>query len=193
MNSQIQEGITQFKEDIQRNDPLVVARQMLMSNISYAFKQDEYHKLQTKISEHFYLHPSEVALVGSAKTGFSIAPSKRYSEFSNTSDIDIAIISSELFDEIWKSVYDFSMQGGIIWEKGDDFKKSLFSGWIRPDYLPPSKVFSKSDDWWKFFNDLTASRLFGSYKIRAGLYKSWYFLEEYHRRNIEDCKNEIKN
>jgi hypothetical protein len=43
-------------------------------------------------------------VVGSAKLGFSIVPDKRYRAFGETSDIDVVLCSSALFDLFWEDV-----------------------------------------------------------------------------------------
>ena len=61
-------------------------------------------------------------------------------------------------------------------------------GWIRPDKLPPEDRFAESRQWWNFFNKLTAAETYGPYKIRAGLYYSWFFLEGFQRICVDQCK-----
>ncbi|MFP3398702.1 hypothetical protein SB749_20460, partial [Brevibacterium sp. SIMBA_078] len=77
----------------------------------------------------------------SAKVGFSLAPDKRYREFGDSSDLDVAIISPVLFDRVWHSVLDYK-NSRQYWPKKNEFKHHFFDGWIRPDKLPPSKKFS---------------------------------------------------
>ena len=57
--------------------------------------------LKAEISSHFGERPENVYLVGSAKLGFSIAPHKLWQPFSDESDIDVVIISEDLFKSLW--------------------------------------------------------------------------------------------
>ena len=123
--------------------------------------------------------------------GFSIARGKRYRPFSEQSDIDVAIISNQLFDEIWQQVFDFWNDGGL-WQEDNDFKKYLFRGWIRPDKLPPSERFQIRKDWWEFFRELTSNGSYGPYKISAGLYKSWHYFETYQSICVKECKQDLE-
>lgn len=129
-------------------------------------------------------------MVGSGKLGFSIVNSKRYRPFSDTSDIDVAIISPILFDAIWHNVYDYSFSGGY-WPEEKAFKEYLFRGWIRPDKLPPSHKFALCKDWWDFFRSITSTGRYGPYKISAGLYRNWHFLETYLSVCINECLVEM--
>jgi hypothetical protein len=48
------------------------------------------------------IHPFQIVISGSAHLGFSPVPGKLGKPFdSNTSDIDISIVSPELFDLLW--------------------------------------------------------------------------------------------
>ena len=127
--------------------------------------------------------------MGSAKTGFSIAPDKRYRPFGETSDIDVVICSSTLFDAIWKDVFDYWARGEN-WPSLGAFRKYLFRGWMRPDKLPPAASFQRAQDWWEFFRTVTSSGSFGPYKITGALYKSWHFLESYQQKCVRDSVEE---
>jgi hypothetical protein len=81
-------------------------------------------------------------------------------------------------------------KSGAYWPKSSSFFSYLSEGWIRPDKLPNSPLFSFTKEWWDFFNELTSSRMFGPYKIRAGLYHSMFFFEEYQKICIEQCIEE---
>ena len=130
-------------------------------------------------------------MVGSAKLGFSIAFNKRYRVFCDSSDIDMVLLSPSLFDKIWKEVYSYESQKNF-WPESSEFKEYLFKGWIRPDKLPKSDIFTLGNEWFEFFRGLTSSGRYGRFNIRAGLYKDWHFLEGYQSICVEQCKFELK-
>ena len=153
---------------------------------SYVLDEGQYFQLKHEISEEYHLHPSQVIMVGSGKLGFSIAPSKRYRPFGDESDLDVAIISDVLFDWIWQEVFEHQNINRGYWPQETKFKDYLFRGWLRPDYLPPSIQYASQ--WFEFFRQLTASSGFGPYKISAGVYKSWLYLEHYQRQAVAQCR-----
>lgn len=183
--------IETFKGDLAN----LSARKMIRKHIIYgdcaAISQTQYFDLRSEVAEKYEVHPNEVLVVGSAKLGFSVAPKKRYRHFTDTSDIDVVIVSARLFDQIWRAVHYFWSQGGY-WERSEQFKAYLFQGWIRPDKLPPSKSFQLANDWWEFFNYLSASGRYSVYKIAGALYRDWYFLEAYQLRAVSACADELK-
>ena len=142
------------------------------------------------MSDQFGIHPKEVVVVGSGKLGFSIKGDKRYQHFGDESDIDIAIVSGVLFDQIWSEVFRYRV-GGAFWPEERDFKNYLFRGWLRPDKLPPDDSFEYGRKWWRFLRQLETDGLYGPYKIRAGIYKSWHFLESYQTANVRGCRGDL--
>lgn len=76
-----------------------IARQWLSEGIPYAFKDCPgiYESVRTWIAVRLDIDPKEVNLTGSARIGQSLAPQKMGKPFGNGSDLDIFIISRELF------------------------------------------------------------------------------------------------
>ena len=131
---------------------------------------------------------NNVIIVGSGKLGFSIKPNKRYVEFGEDSDIDIAIISPKLFEEIWDEVTLY-IENNISYPKYPKFCEKLSqNGWIRPDYLPQIKI---KNDWFDYFRLLTNSKKFSDYNLTAGLYYNYKFLENYQLKCIKQCKENL--
>lgn len=181
----------EFKRDLKNLNSLQIVRKHVFNGASYILDNADYYQLKEDVCEHFDIEFNDVLVVGSGKLGFSIKPQRRYGKFNNDSDIDIAVVSTTLFHEIWKEAYLYQ-KSGSYWPKSEDFFKYLSEGWIRPDKLPPSKYFSFAHDWWGFFTNLTTSEKYGPYKIRGGLYQSWFFLQEYQKICVEQCITEVR-
>lgn len=183
----IEELIQAFRRDLPNRTVVELVQRHITFGECYALNQDAYFELKNRVSQQFGINPAEVVVVGSAKLGFSIAPEKRYRFFGDSSDIDVALCSTDLFDLIWANVFDYWRRGGY-WEGLGEFRKYLFRGWIRPDKLPPEKSFEICQEWWDFFRRLASTGAFGSYKITGALYKNWHFLESYQAKCVIDCK-----
>ena len=179
--------IKNFREDLPLRDVSYLVQRYITHGDCFMLSEASYIELKTRVATKFGINASEVVVVGSAKLGFSIVPDKRYRIFGEASDIDVALCSSDLFDTIWKDVFDYWSRPEF-WLGLDDFRKYLFRGWMRPDKLPPERSFVRSQEWWEFFRKLTSEGSFGPYKIRGALYKSWHFLEKYQQRCVRDCK-----
>lgn len=185
---QIADQIEVFKKDLREEETLTIVQKYICHGSSILLPDPEYFSLKRKVSHMFDIHPTNIFMVGSAKLGFSIKKSRRFQPFEDISDIDLAIISSQLFEQIWKEVYLYKMESGW-WSDEKKFKKYLFRGWIRPDFLPTGKSFEITQKWWDFFMELTESGEFGPYKINAGVYHSLFFFESYQSICIDECKS----
>jgi len=183
--------IEEFKTDLQTHSASEIVQKRIIFGECAVLTADQYLSLRIKVADFFKIHPNEILVVGSAKLGFSIAPLKRYRLFGDNSDIDIVIVSSRLFDDIWRNVFELWKQK-IMWDREETFKDYLFQGWVRPDKLPNSNLYPLTKDWWEFFRKLTSSSEFGPYKIAGALYKDWSYLESYQNSAAQDCKNELK-
>ena len=188
----IDERIGQFKGDILVHPADYIIQRYITHGSPYILDDTPYFQLKDAVASHFSIHPTNVYMVGSGKLGFSIKPSRRYQKFGEKSDIDLAIISGEMFERIWKDVFQYQSEIGDWWQKSDVFLKYLFRGWIRPDLLPYGHSFSISKDWWDFFQELANSGNFGPYKIRAGVYHSTYFFESYQSICVDQCKQLVE-
>lgn len=182
----MEEKIAKFKSELHLDTTHLVQKYITVAE-SEILSNDVHFQLKDEISRHFGVHPNEIILVGSAKVGFSLAPSKRYREFGESSDLDVAIISSALFDRVWHSVVDYK-NSRKYWPKSNEFRYHFFDGWIRPDKLPSSKKFSFANDWWSYFTELSQSQKFGMQSINAGIYREISFLDKYQSLCIEKCK-----
>lgn len=186
MSNEVEKRLNQFKKDLNKLTPIQVVRKHIIFGECCELSQHKYFELRSEVADYFGLHSNEVLVVGSAKLGFSVAPFNRYREFCDESDIDVAIISSTLFDQIWQDVFNYRYEGSF-WPEYNRFVHYLFRGWIRPDMLPPSPMFRLRERWWNFFQSVTRSGRYGDYKIRGGLYRSYFFLENYQKISIQRC------
>lgn len=187
--TEITRRIGLFKEDLSSYDDDEMIQKYFEHDFSPAvISNDDYFKLKIEVANFFtLLHPTEVFMVGSGKLGFTIKPQEQYRKFNDSSDIDLAIVSRELFELFWKAVFEYKNEVKY-WPKELKFKDYLFKGWIRPDLLPPSNSFKESKEWWDFFRELTSSGKYGPYKINAGLYLNRFFFESYQKDCIQSCR-----
>lgn len=181
----------EFQSDLKKLDSLQIVRKHVFNGSCHILNNSEYSQLKEEVCEQFDIEFNDVLVVGSGKLGFSIKPQRRYGNFNNESDIDLAVVSTVLFQKIWKEAYLYQ-KSGAYWPKSEDFFRYLSVGWIRPDKLPSSDYFTFTGQWWDFFNKLTTSEKYGPYKIRGGLYQSWFFLQEYQKICVEQCINEVR-
>src|SRR5947209_7734337 len=93
-----------FQADLIRPSWEIVQKHILTGS-PVALSPDDYFVLRHEVALHFKIQPVEVVLVGSCKTGFSLTdkPEKKRPRFSRVepgSDLDLAVVSARLFDEL---------------------------------------------------------------------------------------------
>lgn len=145
------------------------------------------------VSGNFHISFHSLQLVGSAKTGFSLSPSKKLTPFHDesdtqkSSDIDIAIISEHLYQHYW----DKMRQTEKIQYKRfyQQLTASIFRGYINDKVLmeiPPIRT-----EWLSIvspINKLLQDELKIEHPITYRIYRSWEDLEEYQIIGIEKTK-----
>lgn len=83
---------------------------LIISNFCHAFKIKPliYEQITQYIADKFKIKKNQIILLGSARTGFSIDPTNYGRKFSENSDLDFAIVDSNLFEncvndfKVWK-------------------------------------------------------------------------------------------
>lgn len=150
----------------------------------FDFRNRIAHFFQWKLGVNLGYH--EVFIVGSAKLGFS--PHKG-SVFNFDSDVDVAIVNEQLFDKYHEaiSLYQYDIEAAKVTisrrenEMYREFLMYFAKGWMRPDKLPLAfQMKIGKDDWFEFFRSISYDHSeVGNYKVNAGLYKSFKYLETY--------------
>ncbi|WP_089680897.1 hypothetical protein [Halomonas shengliensis] len=163
-------------------------RKWVLHGTPYIFhaREEELYEFRKKIACGLHVSFHEIFITGSAKLGFS--PHKG-TEFSYDSDVDIAIISPSLFESMMGHIYKFQVDLRRSRRAVDERELAMYHefleyaaiGWIRPDKLPLSfKAKELKAGWFEFFDSLSYGKSeVGDYKVAAGVFKSYYYLEQY--------------
>ena len=189
--------LTRLKNINNDEEILNFCRKSVLHGTPWIFrgKDDDYYEFRNRIAKKFNISFHEIYITGSAKLGFS--PHKK-TEFSYDSDVDVAIVSSQLFDEIMESIREYQMQlresrlAVSEWEirKYHKFLEYGAIGWMRPDHLPHSFLVKRlKDDWFDFFTSISYGKSeVGNYKVNAGVFKTYKHLEQYTLSGIKALK-----
>jgi len=154
---------------------------------------------EKKISEKFDVSFHEVFITGSAKLGFSPFKQKN---FDYDSDIDVAIVSKELYEKISDLICRYQMELRRTRKSVTDWEISMYHefleytamGWMRPDKLPVSfQLKGLKDAWFDFFRSLSYGKSeVGNHKVSAGVFKSYRFFEQYTVSGLRELKQSLK-
>jgi len=186
-----------LKEKGPDEEVLDFCRKHVLHGTPFVFdsRDDQFYDFRKRIGKKFNIPFHEIYITGSAKLGFS--PFKR-KVFDYDSDIDVALISSKLFDSIMNDIANYQMMfrknRAVVrveeLKMYHEFLEYVALGWIRPDKLPISfQMKAFKDDWFEFFRSISYGKSeVGNYKVNAGVFKSYQHLEDYVFSGIKDVK-----
>lgn len=181
----------------ERNELLDFCRKHVLHGIPFVFKDrpEEYYDFKKIITHEFDISFHEIYITGSGKLGFS--PHKG-TTFDYDSDIDVAIISSKLFDIVMGKISEYQMQirknKRVIRESErsmyHEFLEYSAMGWIRPDKLPISfQMHVLKQAWFRFFDSISYNKSpVGNYKVAAGVFRTYEHLETYIVSGLEGLR-----
>ena len=146
----------------------------LLGGAAHAFGWAEasYANFRLETAEILGQRAEDIHLIGSGKTGFSQNASHLLRPFAGDSDLDIVVVSQDVFDR--GSLELLTKAGKILLGSADERRRlkrsrsDVFNGYLRPDHLPLRTDLVR--DWFP--------RLAGPYKhaiARSHPVKAWVF------------------
>jgi hypothetical protein len=166
--------------------------------------------MRDHIATALEVDPAGIALVGSGKIGFSVKPTEVDfgRPFRTKSDLDVIIVSSELFDRAWHALLRWHYPHGLDKGSGEDatweeqHRKDIYRGYVYPPGLKyhaigvPVTLHPVRDlraKWLDAINGL--SRLdarFGKRTIKSRLYRNWVYANLYHSFGIRQLRKMLE-
>ncbi len=181
-----------------------VVRQHVFEGVPYAFRKKPaaMQRLRDHLCGKISVVAANIAVVGSAKIGFSLSPDNFPREFSYYSDIDVVVVSEALFDEVWHTMLRWnyprrSSLAGVDWDWSKGRRNDLYWGWFRPgairfeglsfpEVLKPIRNLSTT--WFNAFQSLSLISDFTSRKVEGRLYRTWEHALQYHSDGLQQIK-----
>lgn len=149
------------------------------ANFKYSVARELFGAFRVRV------HPFQVIVTGSAHLGFSPVPEKLGKPFDPArSDIDIALISPELFDIWWTEL----QSGGLDPAVREAVSRDLFWGFISPANV--RDVSDCGSTWWQLFGGMRTDRAAG---VRGRLYRTFWSMQSYHKLAIYYGRQELQS
>lgn len=182
----------EFQESCKSLKPDEVVERYLIERTSFFFEhiqEGKEYEFKKNIARLLKVHIRDIVIVGSGKLGFSMKPDSSHLGFypfisfdgreGKKSDLDIAIISSTLFDREMQNLYDYTNFANYKWKKDGDFNFFIFKGRLTVRNLPPEFLFSRE------IRDVQEKyRTEYGREVNLEIYKSWHYFETYHQQNV---------
>lgn len=163
--------------------------------------------LTQHLSESIGLQEQNVVVVGSAKVGFSLNPENFPRQFSEDSDIDVIVVSEDLFDRVWLTLLEWHYPRRLVSlgrfesEWAQVRRKEIYWGWLDPtevryegisfpDILKPLPDISTN--WFNAFRALSLHPEFAARTISGRLYRTWKHAFRYHLEGLRLIRERIR-
>ena len=183
----------EFSSILQNETGMAIVQKYLFDHPPFYFKNTPglFEDFRDEVCAFFKIHQQNFAIVGSAQIGFSLSPEHYGIPFGSTSDIDVVLVSEDLFQDLWMMLIEyrkktFSSLDPLYRKKFSELQRILFFGNIRFDKLNDTFAFAKT--WWDFFNHMSRNPKYGSRRVRASLFKSWHHVTHYYAEGIDKLK-----
>jgi hypothetical protein len=151
---------------------------------------------RVELGNSLRIERGDIRVIGSGRFGFSLKPGNNLKAYSEKSDIDVAIVHADTFDQLWYGLLRAAYPrppatnhiGGWLKER----QKELYTGWLIPlDIRLDHRIFPRA----KGLLDITAA-WFNTFKaaarhvprrhedVKVRLYRTWAHADLYHDHSI---------
>lgn len=127
--------IDDFKEFIRQNSATDAFRRYILHSDCQMIESSQSYALKSKICDKLNVGFDNVIIVGSCKLGFSIKPTKRFVPFGDESDIDVAIVSPTLFENVWRTALEYKYSNADWQSKENSLNIYHQDGYVQINFL----------------------------------------------------------
>ncbi|WP_155299120.1 hypothetical protein [Deinococcus kurensis] len=155
------------------------------------------------ISQSLNVDPANIIIVGSAKTGISMSPSKFGRQFLPESDIDVIVISPSIYDDFWLTIAEFAYPHKSVIDSHlrtitKDVMRQFFWGSLHVPSLTPYEItYSERyanlrdyrSQWFTAFKGLSKYYNYPEFSartVKGRLYRSLEHAKMYHRSGVQE-------
>lgn len=168
----------EFSALLDSHDHTKIVEEFLIAGVPFAFRDSpsDYDTLRVALGSALHLTVDTMTVIGSGRIGFSLSPEKYGVPFSPKSDLDVVVVSANLFDIAWFDLLRlgrkyFSLQKRVQ-ERVDTHKENnIFWGFILPDRLPGAVALSPV--WFRTFKGLARNPSLAGRDVNGRLYRTW--------------------
>jgi hypothetical protein len=190
-------------------DVVEVTHDFVLSGPVYAFlrRPSDMDLLRSHLVSRLGVAAEKIVVVGSAKTGFSLAPESFPRAFNIRSDIDVVVVDPTLFDTYWAICLEWYYPRRIETLPQADYdwlkrrRSDVFWGRFEPHYmryegLTVSEVLrplrTLTTKWFNAFRSLSTYGQFRGRDIKGRLYRTWEHATAYHADGLRQIKTNLQ-
>lgn len=207
----IPDDFKSYYKSIDYKEKKSLVRHFIVNNIPFAFKEKPmlYEQITQYIADKFYISPTEVKLIGSAKTGFSISPLPDYGRnFGEHSDLDFSIVNEKLFESLedefnnWSNLFTTKQiqpnnetEETYWYQNLDSGERQLKRGFIDTHFIPNRYSFPTTqkinNSLWLIKKHIDDKHGIKVKKVSASFYKNWNSFSGRLNTNTENVMKKV--
>jgi hypothetical protein len=139
----------------------------------------------------------EIRVIGSGRLGFSMKPFNKLKAFTDKSDVDVVVVNSALFDQLWVGLLRAAYPRQPMLDKIGGWlrarRNEVYTGWLTPlairldsaIYGPPARPVQQfSSSWFRAFQGAARHIRLRHERVNSRLYRTWDHAEMYHQHSI---------
>lgn len=167
---------------------------VLMNEDVHIFpEKGTYHDFKIAVADVLKVSVKNVAIVGSAKMGYSLTPGKNFSAFHTESDLDLVVVSVEHFDSLWRQYYEYvrSSTGASYAAVAKNIFKHFLS--IKAESVSSTEL-EYLEDWITLVGQLKKQlelQFKLSVPINYRVYEDWVYVDNYHLDGLETLRRAV--
>lgn len=197
-NAYLDSKIKKFVEFIKTETTQEVYNEYIISGEIWVFKKlfgdewfQKFDSFKKYVSKKLNVHYNDISIAGSGKLGFSLNPEKHYKKFDKQSDIDIIIVSQELFHVFWKE-YTLCSYKRVRFRNFDKICFGIMRKYLFLEIIDsPNNLFIQWEKNTKGF-EKDIQMLFGiENEVHYRIFESWSAAQDYYISSIERCKDKL--
>jgi hypothetical protein len=180
--------------DIQNEPSSYITSKWIVERIPYLFNNDLelYIDWKERLSLLIGVDSKSIVFTGSSAVGFSLNPDKNFKAFNDSSDIDVAIISSYYFDVSWHFLRNIGTEMFKLKPKEknsiiDHRQRLIYWGTIATDKIVQILPFGKK--WVDAIDSMRTIDPTMDREINFRIYKDFEALRSYQTDSIEKVKD----
>jgi predicted nucleotidyltransferase len=145
-------------------------------------KSENYHHFKMEVSKALDVPLKNIAIVGSAKTGYSLTPGRNFDPYGPESDLDLVVVSGELFRELWGTYLE--LVGKSIGKPYNEIAKNVFRHFVSIKVEELTGIQVELFASWIARVGVLKRQLQLNFRLPAEInyriYEDWRFVEKYH-------------
>lgn len=200
-----------FRLDLQKEASATIVTRDLLAGPVQAFApnaQRTLDLLRRQLASKLRVREDSIFVVGSAKTGFSLAPDTFPKPFGPESDIDVVVIDQNRFDRLWLALIHvayFERWARRISNVADqkrlvDLRENVALGHINPERCgfrdtvvlrSDTTLTNESNLWWDAFRGLGHLAEFARREVKGRLYRTRDHVIAYHAQGLDTLRSRL--